>query len=111
MDHRWTARSWSLLTKLNHRCRRCKSPVSGITRSTRRDGVQLISIIVERCNLIRPGGEKRMVTVALKRVSTTRTPVGDRATFSAILRSFEIVLLVARYGTEFCVRAAYLYVR
>jgi ubiquinone biosynthesis protein len=51
-----------------------------------------------------------MVAIPLKRVSTARSEaVGS--SLSAILRFLEILLLVVRYGTGFCVRVAYLCLR
>jgi len=55
-----------------------------------------------------------MVALPLKRVSTAHSQrrnlvVGN--SLSAILRSVEILLLVARYGVGFCVRVAYLCLR
>ncbi|HEY6802472.1 MAG TPA: AarF/UbiB family protein [Pyrinomonadaceae bacterium] len=53
-----------------------------------------------------------MVALPLKRVSTSTS--GDRVagdSWSAILRSFQILLLVVRYGSGFCVRVAYLCLR
>jgi ubiquinone biosynthesis protein len=58
-----------------------------------------------------------MVALPLKRLSTamaTRSQAFKQSvgnTLSPILRSFEILFLVARYGAGFCVRAAYLCVR
>src|SRR5215475_1814561 len=54
-----------------------------------------------------------MVKLPLKRVSTARSQAVNRVgnSLSAILRSFEILLLVARYGAVFCVRVAYLCLR
>lgn len=54
-----------------------------------------------------------MVAIPLKRVSTAPSQTANRAgdSLSAILRSFEILLLVARYGAGFCVRFVYLCLR
>lgn len=55
-----------------------------------------------------------MVALPLKRVSTPRSLSVNRAaghSLSALLRSFEILFLVARYGASFCVRVAYLCLR
>jgi ubiquinone biosynthesis protein len=58
--------------------------------------------------------KKSMVALPLKRVSTARSRSADRAvdnSLPAILRSFEIGLLVIRYAAVFCVRVAYLCLR
>lgn len=58
--------------------------------------------------------KKSMVALPLKRVSTERSQAVNRVpgnTLSPILRSFEILLLVARYGAGFCVRLVYLCLR
>ncbi|HEV7682506.1 MAG TPA: AarF/UbiB family protein [Pyrinomonadaceae bacterium] len=55
-----------------------------------------------------------MVALQLKRVSTARSQPVNRVTgnsLSAIRRSFEILLLAARYGAGFCLRVAYLCLR
>jgi ubiquinone biosynthesis protein len=55
-----------------------------------------------------------MVALPLKRVSTAHSQAvhhGVGTSLSAILRSFEILLLAARYGAGFCVRVAYLCLR
>jgi ubiquinone biosynthesis protein len=55
-----------------------------------------------------------MVALPLKRVSSARSGSVDRAagnSLSAILRSFEILLLVVCCGAGFCVRLAYLCLR
>jgi ubiquinone biosynthesis protein len=58
--------------------------------------------------------ENSMVTLPLKRVSAARFQAAKRVvgnSLSATLRSFEILLLVARYGAGFCVRVTYLCLR
>lgn len=52
-----------------------------------------------------------MAAIPPKRVSSARSHVGSRVVLSAILRTFEILLLLARYGAGFCVRLAYLCLR
>lgn len=54
-----------------------------------------------------------MVALPLKRVTTARSQTSGRAgnSLSALLRSFEILLLAARYGAGFGVRVAYLCLR
>jgi ubiquinone biosynthesis protein len=58
--------------------------------------------------------KKSMVTLPLTRVSTARFQAVNQVagnSLSAILRSFEILLLVARHGAGLCVRVAYLCLR
>jgi len=55
-----------------------------------------------------------MVAIPLKRISSARSWSGNRPagdSLSAILRFFEILLLVVRYGASVCVRVAYLCLR
>lgn len=54
-----------------------------------------------------------MVTLPLTRVATTRSQAFDRAgnSFSAFLRSLQILLRLVRFGAKFCVRVAHLYLR